>query len=62
VGPGLLAMVVTSTFADYLPLDRLENIFERNGLDISRSTLCQWCHDVAEIVAPTPVSTQEIDG
>jgi len=51
-GPGLLAMVVTSKFADYLPLHRLENIFDRNGLDISRSTLCQWCHDVAEIVMP----------
>lgn len=51
-GPGLLAMVVTSKFADYLPLYRLENIFKRNGLDLSRSTLCQWCHDVAEIGEP----------
>jgi transposase len=51
-GPGLLAFVVTSKFADYLPLYRLENIFGRNGLDLSRSTLCTWCRDVAEIAMP----------
>ncbi len=30
-GPGLLAYIVTSKFADYLPLYRLEDIFERQG-------------------------------
>ena len=49
-GPGLLAYVVTSKYADYLPLYRLENIFERNGLEISRSTQCVWCRDVAELL------------
>jgi hypothetical protein len=44
--------VVTSKFADYLPLYRLENIFERNGLEISRSTQCLWCRDVAELLQP----------
>ena len=51
-GPGLLAFVVTSKFADYLPLHRLENIFGRNGLELSRSTLSTWCRDVAEIAMP----------
>ena len=51
-GPGLLAYVVTSKYADYLPLYRLENIFERNGLEISRSTQCVWCRDVADLVEP----------
>lgn len=51
-GPGLLAFVVTSKFADYLPLYRLENIFSRNGLELSRSTLSTWCRDVAEIAMP----------
>jgi transposase len=51
-GPGLLAYVVTSKFADYLPLYRLENIFQRNGLEISRSTQCIWCRDVAELIEP----------
>jgi transposase len=51
-GPGLLAYVVTSKYADYLPLYRLENIFERNGLEISRATQCIWCRDVADLLSP----------
>lgn len=51
-GPGLLAYIVTSKYADYLPLYRLENIFARNGLEISRSTQSVWCRDVAEIAMP----------
>ena len=52
LGPGLMAYVVTSKFSDYLPLFRLENIFGRSGLTIARSTMCQCCHDVAEIARP----------
>jgi transposase len=51
-GPGLLAYVVTSKYADYLPLYRLQSIFERNGLELDRSTLCVWCGDVADLVTP----------
>ena len=38
-GPGLLAFIVTSKFADYLPLYRLEDIFTRQGFEISRHTI-----------------------
>jgi transposase len=51
-GPGLLAYIVTSKYADYLPLYRLESIFERNGLQIDRATQSVWCGDVANIVKP----------
>lgn len=51
-GPGLLAYIVTSKFADYLPLYRLENIFARSGFEIDRVTQCIWCRDVAEIAMP----------
>src|SRR6266436_2793986 len=51
-GPGLLAYVVTSKYADYLPLYRLENIFQRNGLAISRANQCVWCRDVADLAEP----------
>jgi transposase len=51
-GPGLLAYVITSKFADYLPLYRLENIFARNGLSIDRVTQCIWCRDVANLIKP----------
>src|SRR5580700_8885139 len=51
-GPGLLAFIVTSKFADYLPLYRLEDIFERQGFQISRATQSVWCGDVADVVEP----------
>lgn len=50
--PGLLAFIVTSKFADYLPLYRLESIFGRSGFEIDRATLSLWCRDVAEITRP----------
>jgi transposase len=51
-GPGLLSYIVTSRFADYLPLYRLEDIFERQGFEIGRATQSIWCEDVADLVTP----------
>jgi len=51
-GPGLLSYIVTSKFSDYLPLYRLEDIFARQGFDISRATQSVWCGDVADLVEP----------
>ncbi len=39
-GPGLLAYVLVSKYADHLPLHRQEKIFRREGLHLPRSTLC----------------------
>jgi transposase len=49
-GPGLLGYIVTSKFSDYLPLYRLEDIFTRQGFEISRATQSVWCGDVADLV------------
>jgi hypothetical protein len=51
-GPGLLAYIVASKFADYLPLYRLEEIFARQGFGISRATQSVWCGNVADLVEP----------
>src|SRR5271155_958023 len=51
-GPGLLAYIVTSKYSDYLPLYRLESIFQRNGFEIDRATQSVWCGDVADLVKP----------
>ena len=40
--PGLLAYILTSKYADSLPLYRQERIFERLGVDISRATMANW--------------------
>ena len=55
-GPGLLAHVVTSKYGDHLPLYRLERIFPRHGIDISRRTLSEWCGAVSDLLKP--VATQ----
>jgi transposase len=51
-GPGLLAQVVTAKYADHLPLYRQSEIFERGGLVISRSTLCDWVGGVSHLLEP----------
>jgi len=51
-GPGLIAHVLTSKFGDHLPLHRMEGIFQRHGVELSRSTLCDWVGAGAERLAP----------
>ena len=51
-GTGLLAHVAVSKFADHLPLYRLEGIFRRNGVELARSTMCDWMATVAELLEP----------
>src|SRR5690606_18560548 len=38
-GPGLLAHVLVSKYADHLPLYRQSGIYARQGIDLDRSTL-----------------------
>lgn len=51
-GPGLLAHVLTSKYCDHLPLNRLEGIFARNGIDISRRTTCDWVGKSSHLLEP----------
>jgi hypothetical protein len=51
-GPGLLAHVLSSKYADHLPLHRLEGIFKRNGIDLSRRTMCDWVKASAKLLQP----------
>ena len=51
-GPGLLAHVLTSKYADHLPLYRQSQIFERHGVELSRSTLCDWVGESANLLGP----------
>jgi len=51
-GPGLLSSVVVSKYADHLPLYRLEDVFARSGVELSRSTLCRWAMQAAAILEP----------
>jgi transposase len=51
-GEGLLAHVLTSKYGDHLPLHRLEGIFQRHGVAIHRSTLCDWVREGATLLSP----------
>lgn len=51
-GPGLLAHVTVSKYGDHLPLYRQESIFARQGVELSRQTMCGWMRECAELVHP----------
>jgi len=51
-GPGLLAHVAVSKYSDHLPLNRQEAIFARQGVELSRQTMCGWMRDCAELAGP----------
>jgi len=46
--PGLLSHVILSKYEDHMPLYRQEQIWQRIGIDIARSTLCNWVLLAAE--------------
>ena len=50
--PGLLAHVAVSKYSDALPLYRQEGIFERYGIEISRSTMAGWMVKVSQSCEP----------
>lgn len=50
--PGALAYVVTAKYCDALPLYRQSVIFERFGVNLSRSTLSHWMMRSAELLLP----------
>lgn len=51
-GPGLLAHVAVSKFADALPLYRQSQIYAREGVELERSTLADWLGATARLVQP----------
>lgn len=51
-GPGLLAHVLVSKYADHCPLYRQSEIYAREGVDLDRSTLAGWVGASSELLAP----------
>ena len=48
----LLAFILISKFVDHLPLYRLLQIFKRQELDISKSTIGGWVSKTSELLTP----------
>jgi transposase len=51
-GPGLLAHVLVAKYADHLPLYRQAEIYEREGVELDRSTLADWVGGASRMVMP----------
>ncbi len=51
-GPGLLAHVLVSKYADHLPLYRQAQIYAREGVELDRSTLADWVGQAAALMDP----------
>jgi transposase len=51
-GPGLIAHVLVSKYADHLPLYRQSEIYAREGVELERSTLADWVGRSAGLLAP----------
>jgi transposase len=51
-GPGMLADTIVRRWEDHLPLHRLERIYGREGLSLSRSTICGWHMELARLCEP----------
>lgn len=51
-GPGLLAHVLVSKYADHLPLYRQSQIYAREGIDLDRSTMADWVGRCTALLEP----------
>jgi transposase len=51
-GAGLLAHILISKYGDHLPLYRQSDIYDREGVDLSRSTLATWVGGAAHSLQP----------
>lgn len=51
-GPGLLAQIIVDKYQDSLPLYRSEARFERLGVTLPRSTMCDWMAAAAQLLTP----------
>lgn len=51
-GPGMLADTLVRRWQDHLPLNRLEGIYQRDGVTVGRSLICGWHDQLAPLVEP----------
>jgi len=58
-GPGMLADTVVKRWQDHMPLNRLEDMYARDGLELARSTMCGWHGALAELVKPLVSAMRE---
>jgi transposase len=58
-GPGLLAHVLVAKYADHLPLYRQAEIYQREGVELDRSTLADWVGGTSRTLRPLVEALQK---
>ena len=58
-GPGMLADTIVKRWQDHMPLNRLEDMYGRDGLELARSTIGGWHAALAEVVKPLLAAMRE---
>lgn len=51
-GPGLRALVLAAKYCDHLPLYRQSDIYAREGVELTRSTLAEWVGQCTGLLSP----------
>jgi transposase len=51
-GPGLLSYVIIQKYCNHLPLYRQSQIYKREGIELSRSTMADWMYQSSELLKP----------
>lgn len=51
-GAGLLAHILTQKYCNHLPMYRQSQIYAREGIELSRSTLASWAGQCARLLEP----------
>lgn len=59
--PGLLSFIAVSKYVDGLPLYRQEKIFERYGIELSRSTMGHWLVRISQEHLQSMINMMEED-
>ncbi|MBX3217997.1 MAG: transposase [Labilithrix sp.] len=58
-GPGILADTIVKRSQDHMPLNRLEDMSARDGVELARSTMRGWHGALAEIAKPLVSAMRE---
>jgi transposase len=51
-GPGLLAHIMVQKYCNHLPFYRQSQMYEREGIELSRSTMASWAGQISRLLKP----------
>ncbi|MCC8369569.1 MAG: IS66 family transposase [Rickettsia endosymbiont of Oxypoda opaca] len=58
-GAGLLAHILIQKYCNHLPLYRQSQIYKREGIELSRSTMASWAGQCSRLLEPIAIAIQQ---